>query len=55
MTPEREKPTVKPHLARYVLIGFFTIAPLWVTWLVFDFLLGMLASAGTPLLRAATA
>lgn len=41
------------HLGRYVLIGFFTVAPLWVTWLVFDFLLGILASMGTPLLRAA--
>lgn len=41
------------HVGRYVLIGFFTVAPLWVTWLVFDFLLGLLASMGTPLLRAA--
>jgi len=41
------------HVARYILIGFFTVAPLWVTWLVFDFLLGILADAGTPLLRAA--
>jgi uncharacterized membrane protein len=36
---------------RHVLIGFFTVAPLWVTWLVFDFLLGILAGMGTPLLR----
>lgn len=43
----------RPHFARYLLIGFFTVAPLWVTWLVFDFVLGLLASAGTPLLRAA--
>ncbi len=42
-----------PHFGRYILIGFFTVAPLWVTWLVFDFLLGILASAGRPLLRAA--
>lgn len=41
------------HFGRYVLIGFFTVAPLWVTWLVFDFLLGILASMGAPLLRAA--
>lgn len=43
----------RAHFARYLLIGFFTVAPLWVTWLVFDFVLGLLASAGTPLLRAA--
>ncbi|MDZ4201335.1 MAG: DUF502 domain-containing protein [Gallionella sp.] len=42
-----------PHIARYLLIGFFTVAPLWVTWLVFDFLLGILAGMGTPLLHAA--
>ena len=41
------------HFGRYVLIGFFTVAPLWVTWLVFDFLLGLLAKTGAPLLRAA--
>jgi uncharacterized membrane protein len=40
------------HVGRTILIGFFTVAPLWVTWLVFDFLLGILASLGAPLLRA---
>ena len=42
----------KPHLFRYLLIGFFTVAPLWVTWLVFDFLFGLLAGAGAPFIRA---
>jgi uncharacterized membrane protein len=42
-----------PHIVRYLLIGFFTVAPLWVTWLVFDFLLGLLADMGTPLLHGA--
>ncbi|MHB1061193.1 MAG: DUF502 domain-containing protein [Thiobacillus sp.] len=42
----------KPHLFRYLLIGFFTAAPLWVTWLVFDFLFGLLANAGAPFIRA---
>lgn len=41
-----------PHLLRYLLIGFFTVAPLWVTWLVFDFLFGLLASTGEPFLKA---
>ncbi len=40
-----------PHLFRYLLIGFFTVAPLWVTWLVFDFLFGLLSSTGAPFLR----
>ncbi len=41
-----------PHLLRYVLIGFFTVAPLWVTWIVFDFVFSLLAKAGGPFLRA---
>jgi uncharacterized membrane protein len=46
-TPTRRK----PHLFRYLLIGFFTAAPLWVTWLVFDFVFGLLASAGAPFIK----
>jgi uncharacterized membrane protein len=41
-----------PHLLRYLLIGFFTVAPLWVTWLVFNFLFGLLAGTGVPFLKA---
>jgi uncharacterized membrane protein len=37
---------------RYLLIGLVTAAPLWVTWLVFDFLLTQLSSFGTPLVNA---
>ena len=47
-----QPPASRTHFWRYVVIGFFTVAPLWVTWLVFEFLLGMLARIGTPLLRA---
>jgi len=48
-----EAPTRRnPHLFRYLLIGFFTVAPLWVTWLVFDFLFGLLASTGAPFIKA---
>lgn len=56
MTNEPQAPVPgKPmrHVGRTILIGFFTVAPLWVTWLVFDFLLNILAGMGTPLLRAA--
>jgi len=41
----------RAHFARYIVIGFFTLAPLWVTWLVLDFAFGLLAKAGAPLLR----
>lgn len=39
------------HFGRYLLIGFFTVAPLWVTWLVLDFLFSLLAKTGGPFLR----
>lgn len=32
----------------YVLVGIITVAPLWVTWLVLDFLLTQLAWVGRP-------
>ncbi|UJP04374.1 MAG: DUF502 domain-containing protein [Nitrosomonas sp.] len=49
---EQQHKARSPHFARYILIGFLTVAPLWVTWLVFDFLLNLLARIGDPLLRA---
>lgn len=42
----------RPRFWRHVLVGFLTLAPLWVTWLVFDFVLGVLARSGEPLLNA---
>jgi len=33
---------------RYVFVGLITIAPLWVTWLVFDLLLTQLSRIGSP-------
>jgi uncharacterized membrane protein len=46
-----KSPSTQPHFLRYILIGFFTLAPLWVTWLVLDFLFSLLAKAGAPFLR----
>jgi uncharacterized membrane protein len=52
LSGERHKnATAQPHFLRYILIGFFTLAPLWVTWLVLDFLFSLLAKAGAPFLR----
>jgi uncharacterized membrane protein len=45
------KRTSGAHFGRYFIIGFFTIAPLWVTWLVVDFVFGLLARTGAPMLR----
>jgi uncharacterized membrane protein len=38
-------------LQRYVLAGIITIGPLFVTWLVFSFVLGSLAKAGLPVVQ----
>lgn len=36
---------------RYILAGLITIGPLFVTWLVFSFVLGTLAKAGLPVVQ----
>jgi uncharacterized membrane protein len=51
-SPPRPPPG-SPPFWRYILIGFFTVAPLWVTWLVFDFLFSLLARTGAPFLWGA--
>lgn len=39
------------NMQRYTLAGLITIGPLFVTWLVFDFVLSNLARAGMPLVQ----
>lgn len=51
MAEDKNSDSLTPHYLRHILIGFFTVAPLWVTWLVFDFLFGLLASTSAPLLN----
>ncbi|GAA0257109.1 DUF502 domain-containing protein [Rhodanobacter caeni] len=40
------------RLKRYLLTGLLTFIPLWVTWLVFKFVLGVLADIGAPMVAA---
>lgn len=40
------------NLQRYILAGIITVGPLFVTWMVFSFLLDNLAKAGLPLVHA---
>ncbi|WP_082583046.1 DUF502 domain-containing protein [Frateuria sp. Soil773] len=40
------------RLKRYLLTGLLTFIPLWVTWAVFKFVLGLLAGIGAPLVAA---
>lgn len=37
---------------RYLITGLLTFMPLWVTWLVFKFIVGFLAGLGAPLVAA---
>ena len=39
---------VSLHIKRNLIAGVLTIIPLWVTWLVFDFLVQQLTSLGQP-------
>ncbi|PKO56715.1 MAG: hypothetical protein CVU28_01925 [Betaproteobacteria bacterium HGW-Betaproteobacteria-21] len=36
------------HTRRYLIVGVLTAAPLWVTWLVFDFIFSQLSKMGAP-------
>ena len=38
----------QPHIVRYLLSGILAIVPLWLTWIIFDFILGQLAKIGMP-------
>lgn len=43
------------RIGRYILSGILTIIPLWVTWIVFDFVLRQLAWLGKPVGSGVTA
>jgi uncharacterized membrane protein len=43
------------NLQRSILAGIITVGPLFVTYLIFSFLLGELAKAGLPMVRLLTA
>jgi uncharacterized membrane protein len=40
------------RVKRYIITGLLTFMPLWVTFLVFKFILGLLAELGAPLVTA---
>jgi uncharacterized membrane protein len=53
-----QEPIVNPVIARglrslqrNILAGIITVGPLFVTWLIFSFVLGSLAKAGLPLVQ----
>lgn len=40
------------HIQRYLLTGILTVFPLWLTWVVFEFVLKQLSQFSAPLLDA---
>jgi len=46
-----EKQSQSLHIRRYLLSGVLTVIPLWVTWLVFEFVFNQLSKVGTPWVR----
>lgn len=45
------KKTTGLNFKRHFLSGIVTIIPLWITWLLFDFIFGQLSMFGKPLVR----
>lgn len=43
------------HLQRYLIAGVLTAVPLWITWLIFKFVLGQLSRFGRPWVKALSA
>ena len=41
------------HIRRYLISGVATVIPLWVTWLLLDFVFTQLSKFGSPWVRAA--
>lgn len=41
-----------PHLQRYILTGLLTVFPIWLTWIVFSFVLRQLSRFGQPVVDA---
>jgi len=41
-----------PHAQRYLVTGVLTVIPIWITWLVFGFVLRQLTRIGLPWARA---
>ncbi len=46
MSPKRT-----PHIPRYIFTGVITVIPIWVTWLVFQFIFVQLSRLGLPGVR----
>jgi uncharacterized membrane protein len=48
---DSDQPDILHSLQRNIIRGVITAGPLFITWLVFTFILGVLANAGLPLVK----
>ena len=48
MTSSRPTRVLFPHAQRYLIAGVLALMPLWVTWIVFNFVLDQLSAFGRP-------
>lgn len=42
-----------PHIQRYLITGLLTVFPVWLTWVVFEFVLRQLSKLGAPVVDTA--
>ena len=42
-----------PHLQRYLITGVLTVIPIWITWIIFNFILERLRNISLPWIDAA--
>ncbi|TDI62368.1 MAG: DUF502 domain-containing protein [Alphaproteobacteria bacterium] len=48
MTKKSSKPHFLSNTQRFILTGILTLVPLWVTWIIFEFVLRQLSDFGKP-------
>ncbi|MGF1645180.1 MAG: DUF502 domain-containing protein [Thiotrichales bacterium] len=53
MTEKHRSHLVVPGLQRYLIAGILTVIPIWITFIVFDFIFRQLSSLGMPGIRTA--
>lgn len=51
MDSQQPTPHASPHFQRMLITGILTLIPLWITWIVFTFILGQLSLLGRPALH----
>ena len=50
--PKEKKSGLTLHLQRYLIAGIITVIPIWITWLIFNFIVKQLSKVGMPWARA---